>query len=100
MKKMMIGLALVCASTVFAILPPLAQSSRELQTILSDGRFLELLGSAGLLHSIVKTEEGYLIVTRDHALRVDVEYLRTHRIGPASFQLHFHEPVNINELDD
>ena len=94
---MIVILAMIYASTVCGVLPPLAQSSRELQTILSDGRLLECLGSAGLLHNIVKTEEGYLIITRDHKLRVDVEYLPTHRVGPAAFQLHFYEPVSVNE---
>jgi len=96
MKKGLVAIALVVVSTVCGALPPLAQSSRELQAILSDSHLFELLGSAGLLHSIMKTKDGYLIVTRTHALRVDIEYLRAPHPGPVPFEVHFHQPLRID----
>jgi hypothetical protein len=76
-------------STLCGALPPLAQNFRELQAILSDPRTLELLGSAERFDSISKIDTGYLIETRNHSLQIDVEYLSSHRIGPAPFTLHF-----------
>lgn len=83
------------ASTLFSVLPPLVQSSRELQEILSDPRFFERLGSAALLKEISVVEKGYLFITRDQILQVDIQYQRSTRPGPVSFTLHFHEPTPI-----
>jgi len=98
MKAWIFAAVFLISSSLFGILPPLAQSSRELQAILSDSRTLELLGSAALLHSVVKVKDGYLLMTRDSILQVDVEYLPSSRMGPASFALHFHEPMNITSF--
>ena len=100
MKKMILGLSLIFGSTLCAALPPLAQHSRELQKILSDPILFEYLGSAGQLHSILKTENGYLFMTQDSALRVDVEYLHSGVWGPVPFQLHFFDPLGIEESRD
>jgi hypothetical protein len=97
MKKMIVVLALAALSTVYGVLPPLAQTSRELQAILADARFLELLGSAGIFHSIVKVEGGYLILTQTQALRVDIDYLRSNKVGPAAFELRFYPPLSVEE---
>ena len=40
------------ASTGFAVLPPLAQSTREIQALLADPHFYESLGSAELIQDI------------------------------------------------
>lgn len=87
----MIASSLIVFSSLFGALPPLAQSFREIQAIVSDSRTLEFLGSAALLHKIVKTKEGYLIVTQDRILRVDVNYLPATKMGPVPFELYFYE---------
>ncbi|MBS0624907.1 MAG: hypothetical protein JSS32_02515 [Verrucomicrobia bacterium] len=88
-------LGLTPFAAAFAALPPLAQSSREIQAILVDPRLQEMLGSAELIQSITRTEEGYVVITSNYQLRVDVEYKSSQRIGPVSFDLQFYEPVAV-----
>ncbi len=94
MKKMIF---ILLASTTFAALPPLAQSKRELQTLLSDNRFYESLGSAEFIQEIIHTDQGYLVVTQNYTMRVDVKYGCEDRkmIGPVPFELEFNAPVHI-----
>ena len=82
--------------TPFAALPPLAQTSREIQAILSDSHCQEYLGSAELIQNVVRTKEGYLVMTLNYLMRVDIEYKLAHtRVGPAHFELLFYPPVNL-----
>jgi hypothetical protein len=82
------------ASTAFTALPPLAQSTRELQAMLSDTRFYDSLGSAEYIQDIQRTEGGYLVTTPRYVMQVDVRYVRNERkIGPVPFELDFHQPL-------
>lgn len=86
------------ASTTFAVLPPLAQSTREMQALLADSRFYDSLGSAEIVKDIIRTDKGYLVLTQNYALRVDVKYSGRsddQRVGPAKFELDFHQPVDL-----
>ncbi len=94
MKKMMF---ILLASTAFGALPPLAQSTRELQALLSDGRFYESLGSAETVKNIIRTEKGYLVITQNYFLPVEVKYGGGDQkiIGPIHFELEFKRPINL-----
>jgi hypothetical protein len=71
-------------------LPPLAQSTREIQAILSDKRTYESLGSAEQIQEVRKTETGYLITTRNYELQIDLHYQRgTKLAGPVPFELEY-----------
>ena len=86
------------ASTTFAVLPPLAQSTRELQALLADSRFYESLGSAEIVKDIIRTEKGYLVLTQNYAMRVDIQYGGSgdqQWIGPAQFQFDFYLPIDL-----
>ena len=88
--------ALTFASTGFTLLPPLAQSTREIQAILSNAQMYENLGSAEMIREINRTEKGYLILTHHYAMQVDVQYIHDgKRIGPAQFQLEFLSPIDL-----
>ncbi len=84
-------------SSGFAALPPLAQSTRELQALLSDSRFYSSLGSAEMIREIIRTENGLLVLTQNYAMRVDVKYGGRDRevVGPIHFDLEFQHPVNL-----
>lgn len=87
------------SSVTFAALPPLAQSSREIQAVLADGRFYESLGSAEVVKEIIRTQNGFLVMTQNYAMKVDVKYTprgETTFAGPAQFTLEFHAPVSFN----
>ncbi len=93
MKKLIL---VFLASTTFAVLPPLAQNTRELQAILADPRLYESLGGAELIRELIRTEEGYLILTQNYAMQVEVIYEGRGDqkwVGPAQFHLEFHRPV-------
>ncbi len=81
----------------FAALPPLAQSSREIEAILSDDRLQESLGSPESIQNILRIKGGYAIVTQNCFLRIDVEYMPQSYPGPMAFQLHFHSPVDFTQ---
>ena len=95
MKKLIL---ILLASTTYAALPPLAQSTRELQTLLSDSQFYANLGSAELIKNIIRTETGYLILTQHYAMNVDVKYGGKgdpKLIGPIHFEFEFQQPIDL-----
>ncbi|MBS0604181.1 MAG: hypothetical protein JSS60_03975 [Verrucomicrobia bacterium] len=93
MKKTILAVLILASSSVFAALPPLAQSNREIQAILQSPETYRLLGGADPIDQIIRSENGYLLITRKTELLVDISYLHTGKIGPAEFELHFHSPV-------
>lgn len=86
---------ILLASSGFALLPPLAQSTREIQAVLVDARLHETLGSGEVIKEIIRNEQGYLIVSYNYSLQVDIHYIRGDQngIGPAKFRLEFQQPV-------
>jgi hypothetical protein len=92
MKKvftLLAGALLLSQSTISALLPPLAESIRELQTMLEDKQFAANLGMAEPIEEIKVVKDGYLVSTRSQQLLVKVNYHATKRIGPAEFDLQF-----------
>lgn len=88
---------ILLASTSFAALPPLAQSVREFEALLSDAKFYDSLGSAEKIRDILRTESGFLVFSEHYVMRVDVKYGgREQRIiGPAHFELEFQQPIDL-----
>ncbi len=81
------------ASSGFALLPPLAQGIREIQTLLSDSRLYGALGSAEIIQEIVRNETGYMIVTPHYVLQADIHYLPLGKVGPAKFEFEFRDAL-------
>ena len=77
-------------SAAFAALPPLAQSSREIQAILESPEAYQLLGGAEPINKILRCDNRYIVFTASKELWVDVHYLKNGKIGPAEFKLEFH----------
>lgn len=73
-----------------AVLPPFYQSTREIQTILSDPRLSASLGSAEPIMEINRTETGYEVLTLHYRLEIDRVYKPQPMPGPAHFELEFH----------
>jgi hypothetical protein len=86
---------LFIVSSGFALLPPLAQSAREMQAILSDPRLYESLSSAEVIQEVMRNEAGYLVVTQNYTLQVDLRTISREpkNYGPARFELEFHLPA-------
>lgn len=87
------------ASTAFTVLPPLAQGIRERQALLNDPRFYGLLGSAEIIESITQTDSGYLVLTQNYSMKVDVIYEgRGEMCGPIQFDFEFNAPESLRQL--
>lgn len=87
---------LMLTLTGFAALPPYAQSAREIQKILSDSKTHAALGSAEAIQEIRKTDRGYLIITKNYELQVDIRYGGGPKLaGPVHFELEFHPVFNL-----
>ena len=95
-KKAIVAALLLTAQVGFAALPPLAQSQKEIQAILTSQEGYRLLGGADPIDEILRVDKGYMIVTRHKEMKVDVNYAKTDRIGPADFTLYFHPPVDLD----
>jgi len=78
-------------------LPPKWQMLREKEAILADETLIDLLGEDPEILDIQKVEGGYLVLTDDYQLRVDVIYLPRSGAGPARFALSFGE-VEFREI--
>jgi hypothetical protein len=92
--KIVCFIILAGIGSAFAALPPLAQSTREMQALLSDPHMQGWLGSAEPIQSIIRMQNGYLIMTQNYAMRVDINYGGEDRlIGPVPFTLEFSQPV-------
>lgn len=94
MKRLLL---ILFATTAFGALPPLAQGVREMQALLSDHRFYQALGSSEILKDVIRTDSGYLVLTQNYAMKVDVKYERRTDgvVGPVQFNLEFNPPVNL-----
>lgn len=95
MKKFMglIATFLLFSTPAFALLPPLYEGIKEVKTILASSDLSQKLQSGEILETIQKNDAGYLITTNQHQLQVDVTYKQTGKIGPAEYELRFHEPI-------
>ena len=83
------------AATGFAALPPLYQSTREIQALLTDSQLGENLGSGEMIEKIIRIEDGYLVITPKYKMIVNVHYQANAKnfVGPAKFELEFNTPM-------
>lgn len=95
MKKFMglVATFLLFSAPTFALLPPLYEGIKEVKTILASSELSQKLQSGEILEKIQKNDSGYVITTSQHQLQVDVIYSQTGKIGPAEYELRFHDPI-------
>jgi hypothetical protein len=92
MKKYLCILAMF-ASPAFALLSPLNESLVELQALLKDPAMTAKLKTSETIQEIVKVEQGYLVITDNYQMQVDLTYQPMNRPGPQKFTLKFQDPV-------
>lgn len=93
MKKLFLFFALISSSTIFGALAPLTQSAREMQALLADRDLYEHLKSGEVIQAVIRTEMGYVVMTKQSLLRADIEYLASVQPGPRQFRFHIYPPV-------
>lgn len=76
-----------------AALPPLYQAKKEMEAILTSPELGQHFHSGEVLQGITKVANGYLVVTNQSAMFVEVRYAQDKRVGPARFHLIFHDPM-------
>lgn len=74
---------------VYAVLPPLYQTAKEIDALVTSEELGRFLTSADVIMRIDKIDTGYLITTNKHRLYVDVIALPQQQPGPVRFTLHF-----------
>ena len=105
MKKIL-SIFLLLVTPLMAVLPPAAQSKREIQAILESSGFQESIPSGDVVEEIKKVEGGYVVITNKRVVPILVHYAKTKEIGPSRFTLEFQEaiPLDLEEepvlLDD
>lgn len=97
MKKIIFSLFLLTAQSAFALLPPLHQSVKEIETILSSEDLTQGLPPSQTIHSIVAYDTGYVVSTQEYQIVVEVRKQPQERPGPAQFELIFHEPTKLTQ---
>lgn len=71
-------------------LPPFFQTTRELNSLLSDPRLYNTLGGAEPIERIERSANGYVVSTQNYSVEVTVHYPPSiYRAGPARFELEF-----------
>jgi hypothetical protein len=83
--------SLAFAASACAALPPLYESAKEIRALLESPKLGELLGSGDAIQSITKVDDGFIVATTKHIIKVDVVYDPVDHPGPAKFHLVFHE---------
>ncbi len=73
----------------FSILSPLNQSLKEIWTVLESPELKRYFSEYEEITDILRTEEGFLVVSNEKQVRVEVIYKNTHHIGPRQFELKF-----------
>ncbi|MFC2049369.1 hypothetical protein ACFLR2_01695 [Chlamydiota bacterium] len=94
MKKwMMVGLMLLCSQPVFAILSPLNQSLEEITTLVHSAEIGKKIPQGQPILQIQRTQDGYLLYTKELQMQVDLQYLPSTYPGKQQFSLVFHTPT-------
>lgn len=96
MKKLLLTLAiLVLSGSAFAALPPFFQSATEIKAVLENQDVIARLESSGMIDSIVRAENSYVVKAGLCMLSVEVYYQEPTPgyNGPAIFELHAGEAI-------
>lgn len=90
LKKCMTVAAFVLVScNLFAALPPLPQSIREIEAILTDDFLKSPEMTAETIWQIQKTDTGYILETTNFIIPINMIPLPPKNIGPAQFDMQF-----------
>lgn len=98
MKKLLLTMAAVLfsAQACFAALSPLNQSIVEFRTIINSPELSQLLTQNEVILGIERIEQGYVIITNQSEMLVEVSFQPSERPGPKEFKLHFNKPRPMN----
>ncbi len=93
MRTIVFSLFLLLTAPAFALLPPLYQSVTELQEIMDSDELTKYLPTSQKILSITAVGIGYILRTQEYQMLIEVQYQQQSKMGPALFELIFHEPT-------
>ena len=88
-KCMTFAAFLLVSCNVFAALPPLPQSIREIQAILTDDFLKSEEMTAETIWQIQKTDTGYILETTNFIIPINMLPIPGKKIGPSQFDVQF-----------
>ena len=94
MKKWVFSIFFASLSiSSFAALSPLAQSIKEINTIITSPKLRQYLNESEKIRDIRRLENSYIIVTNHSRMVVNISYLPTKKVGPQEFEIEFNDPI-------
>lgn len=98
MKKLLIAMGLCLMATPgFALLSPINQSIREIQTMVTSPEVPENFGQIGTIQEIKREGNSFTLKTQEKEMVVDIIYSPAQRPGPRPFKLVFHPATPIKQ---
>jgi hypothetical protein len=97
MKKYFFICLMLIASNAFCALSPFYQSTKEIESILTSPKLAKKLSPYDKIQNIVKSKDGYLIITQNNFLKVDIVPIPSKMVGPIKYKIIFHEPVSLKD---
>ncbi len=94
MKKLSLYLGaifLLANTSLFALLPPVYESIKEIQTVLENPIFSKFSGE--VITAITKKETGYQVETTNYIFFAEIKILPPSKIGPLEFTVSFQTPI-------
>lgn len=95
MRGLIFSILLLTAQPAFGLLPPLFQSVREIEAIVSSEDLKVKIPPSQPIHALTKVEKGYILETQDYQMAIDVVYKQQATPGPMQFELIFKEPTRV-----
>ncbi|MBA3816336.1 MAG: hypothetical protein H0X29_07425 [Parachlamydiaceae bacterium] len=86
---------MACTLSAQGALPPVYQTAKEFRALLDDPKLTDTLGTGDSIQSITRVEDGFVVKTNMHVLKVDLSYEKLDQPGPAKFRFDFHELENL-----
>lgn len=96
MKKLLIALCLLSAPC-FAILSPLNQRLKEIDTLVTSPEMSKNLTQYDVIQDITREGNTFVVKTQEHQMKVDIVYHPQQRPGPLPFELVFHPATNLDQ---
>lgn len=97
MKKFLLTLPLLAGTSLFAALSPLNESIVEIGAILKNPKLTDSLPTTENLQEIIRAENGYLVISDNYQMAVDIAYQPATQPGPQKFTLTFHSPEPLQQ---
>ena len=97
MKKYVLICLMLIMSNAFCALSPFYQSTKEIESILTSPKLAKKLSSYDKIQNIIKSKDGYLIITQNNFLKVDLVPIPSKMVGPVKYKIIFYESVSLKD---